>query len=111
MPPRRLFADAAHYGAILNYLDGVDRLRAAMLSEGAENQGWYATWAVRSFENAHANLAVSSAGRMRGKEIRPEFRPEVIAQNAESLRRQALALVTQESLMIQSRPLFSLVVA
>lgn len=96
---------------MLNYLDGIDRLRTAMLADGAENQGWYAAWALKSFEKVFLDLAASGAGRMRGKEIRPEFRPEMIAQNAAALRQQALALVTQEYLMLQPGRSFALVVA
>lgn len=106
IPPRRLFADAAHYAAMLSYLDGVDRLRAAVTSKEAEQQGWYAAWGLRAFEKAHAYLAESNAGRVRGQTFRPEFAPETIAQQAAFLRQQALALVTHEYLATATSPVF-----
>jgi len=96
MPPRRLFHDAAHYGAMLSFLDGVDRLRAALMSEDQEQRGWYAAWAVRSFDNVYNCLARSEAGRLRGQTSRPCFHPDAIDQEARSLRLQALSLSAPE---------------
>lgn len=103
MPPRRLFADAAHYGAMLSFLDGVDRLRSAFQAESQEQQGWYASWAVRSFDNVYRCLARSNAGRSEGRGSRPEFHPDSIARESWALRQQSLALVTSEHMPTTQR--------
>jgi hypothetical protein len=90
---------------MLSYLDGVDRIRAAMHESSlgnSEGQGFYATWAVKSFEKAHMYLAHSNA---KPDSCRPEFSPEVIANNAAALRQSALTMITSEAISIMARPI------
>jgi hypothetical protein len=93
---------------MLGYLDGLDRLRSALSSLDFEGQGWYAIWALRSFDKALTDLAASDACRTKEKGCRAEYDPQVMAGRIVELRQKALALVPR--LVVPDRPFMLMLV-